>query len=287
MKQLPLWAKIALSALLFIGIGVGSAVLLRATLGANHQKVSNSSTSEQTVNISAKSILTAIEDKADEYIITAGYKQNTESATNNYIYGALKPSTYALTIPTMQHVQYSRIDDTITDNDAAALEHYYQLLNELGLTQVSSTSTPGIESRLYMHASVTCQTEAHQLIGSRSANFGVSCADASDIANIYNQTDDLLKMATSDLSMATITSISQSTITSEDKQLRIFVIETTDGASKTAYYLATKNNTGWEYIGLRSTPSVDDESSFIVPQKLKDTVNASSEKSFLLQFIAI
>lgn len=221
---------------------------------------------------------------APDYI-GSQYKK-VEAPTNTTIrYAASGTHTYDLYLAASSDVQYARTTTATKDNDATAVAKYETLLQQYGLKQTASNSSvTGYLTKLFENSKVACQTDNWQGYTGRAASYGLACVETADVDKAYTSTDALLAKATSDVKTSDIRLVNSTFATlAPTKQLNSLVTKQADGTSLTLYFLNTGK--GWEYIGMRPTPSTDDKNSFVIPDKLTKAIQASPDKDLLTKYI--
>ena len=228
---------------------------------------------------SAKEAVDAFSQQSPTYL--ANYKKADKPTNLTILYSGTDKRGYDIYLSTSQLAQYAKEDTSAKDNDGSAISKYEAFFKHHGLTQSSSNSNvTGYLTKIFENSTVACQTDEWQNYDKHGASYGFSCVDKTDIAKAYDDTDALLTKAKADITLSDIQVITATTISSTDKkQVKKLTTKQVDGSSLTLYYLNTEK--GWNYIGMRPTPSVDVESSFIVPDKLKTAIQESPEKDFL------
>jgi hypothetical protein len=190
---------------------------------------------------------------------------------------------YALYLPinSGKYVKYNL--KSRSTNDAKQTSSLVSFIKKRGLAKISATGLSGITQSLFVNDKIACQLSDINKVGNQPAAYVLSCLDKSVIDKQYATIDSLLTKAQSDIKTSTIKTVSYQTISDSSNQLSIITTTNKDKSSSTLYFVNSAQD--WNYLGLRPTPSVDDQNSFTIPTKLQQAIDSSPQKAFLDKYI--
>lgn len=211
----------------------------------------------------------------------AGYQKVATTYTSYMLYDDSRQYGLYLPINSGQYVKYQTKDQST--NDAKQTSGLVSFIKKLGLAQISTTSLSGITQNLFVNDKIACQLSDINEAGNQPAAYVLSCLDKSAIDKQYANIDSLLAKAQSDVNSSTIKAISYQLINDGGNQLSILTTTNKDKSSLTLYFVNSAQD--WNYLGSRPTPSVDNQSSFTIPTRLRQSIDSSPQKAFLDKYI--
>lgn len=286
-KQWPAWLKISsivLALVAIIGITVGVLLIVSPRTPTDTTDTPKVENAEKLLDAYEKS--TSIEDRGEKYkklSISTTDIATSPNPSNVSIFYSNTSRPYEITLPSSTLVQYQLINVAQKINSEKFITSTEKFLQDLGVTKIDSQSVDDLTLTQFEGPTVVCQTDNRQMISEQPATYGLVCINKTEIDSIYKEVGELVGLASGDISSESIASISRVTITDDLGKMIIITAQETDKTSLTLYFTATDNF--WQYVGARTTPSVDIKNSFVVPTKLQDAVNNSPNKQLLLKYI--
>ncbi len=284
-NKAPAWLKIIIGLtglLLIVALTIG---VLYIVLPA-HTKTSNTTTNSpaQPAIASAQKLIDAYKASSSIQDRDTAYKPVSTNPTDTYVQYTNGSRPYGITITTASYLQYQKTSTDSPSNSANLIASTESFLAGLGLTKSSEQTVGGFTSKLFEGSTVACQTDDRQAVGQQTATYGLACVDNSTLDSTYKQLSALINLTNGTLSSGNIKGIAQTDIVSGPNHLAVLVTSNKDNSSTTAYFMTPDQKT-WNYIGDRTTPSVDVKDSFQIPTALQEAINSSPYKDFLTAYI--
>lgn len=234
---------------------------------------------------SSKEAVELFTQKAPEYLENKGFSK-MEKPTNELIYYTpIETGKYSIYATASKYVLYTSKDMSIDTIDSTIIKQFETLYKKHGLKLSSSNNNKeGYLTKQFTNDTVVCQTDQWQKTSTQGASYGIACKDISEVSKKYEEIDSLLNKALSDISLSDIRFVSTTNYEPvKGKEIKKLVTKQADASSRILYFFNSNNEL--TYIGMRPAPNVDIEDSFIIPDKLKEAVEASPDREVLAPYI--
>lgn len=182
-------------------------------------------------------------------------------------------------------LQFIQANTKLASNKAAVTGAIQEVLKSAGFKQIDqdTASLTAYGTTSYINDGTICQII--DLVNNKQATLeqAVNCISQDTLKASYANVKTLLAMAGPSIASSAKT-VSQSTITDGTKKLLTLTVLPNGSDATTNYYFATLDK-DYEYIGARTTPSVDNEASYTIPAQLKKNMSDPKWGTFLTDTI--
>ncbi len=269
-QSAALWLKL-LAAFGVVVLAAAVTIIVMALISNN--KTSPVDTSEN--------ILTKFSKQVAPTLGNVGYDKTDAPYSTYLLVNYQEPYNLYLPAVAGQYLKFQNIH--LKHNSAATTGAIESFLKTEGLDLKTTTKLSGISQELFSNAKALCQLSDIDAISDQPAAYVLACLDRTVVDAQYKKIDGLLTKSKADLSQNLVKTVASQEIDQAKQQLLVLITTNQDKSSSSLYYL--ESNGDITYIGMRPTPSVDDENSYAIPAKLRQAIDASPAKAFLNQYI--
>lgn len=202
-------------------------------------------------------LIKSYKDSAVSSIKAGGYIQQTDQYISPTMLYTPKGSSYAVRISPQDFIVYGRTDKTIAENSQALVLQAAQFLEQKGFIKATAVQLTGSSSTLFDSANVVCQLNAYNGSATVVASFNIGCETHQSITARTTAIDLLLALYKKSHSLPSPTDIQRTYITENNKELTKLYINSKDGTPHSFTLLFAAIDKQVEYIGQKTTPSVD------------------------------
>lgn len=211
------------------------------------------------------------------------YKARTEKYTTTTVTYKKDSSGYQITLPAESLAQYDTSKSTDIQQVRTLVKNF---LTGLGLKQKETTAIGSTSFTTFFSSKSICQsTEA---IGGQASQmtFGLACLSSHSANTKYDFIGSLLNLYTKNGGTSTgIRSVMDTTYSEKERSLTTLSISKTDEKQKPLTLIFVNMGKGWEYLGERPTPSIDDKASYEMPAALKKAIANPKYADFVAKYI--
>ncbi len=213
-----------------------------------------------------------------------GYALNT-SMNDSIIPYKLSETPYAVQVSAIDTVQFTRTENSTADDITKAASDSKAFLTTNGLKLADHQPAKDTNWVVYDGQQTVCKTYSSLHPDKKVSSYGLVCTDKKAIVAERDSIKALLDLYTKTGTHADFSSIVQTIHSEGNKRLSLLSAAPTDTTKPPVTLIFASIDGTWSYVGTRVTPSIDVESSFVIPDDLKKAISDPKYDGFLLKYV--